>query len=280
MRWIATMLAAAGLGAAGLAVGQAGSGAARAAEGADAGGKSQVTIAGLSVARPREGDKFGRSMAFGMNAGTHVSVVIHMGGRNILDVDNDASKLRKFADDKGTVLVKPGTDADEWLGSFAHVADDGRSCAPTLTADKLPAAGAGRLHIDATLAVVCAENPKKVSTEMKLEKGQKVKLGPVEAEVKDIRERKFGDLKHQVTLSGTQSFAAIRKLAFLDADGKEIESKSAGGSRMTFGNRTSYSRSYALASLPDEVTFKIEYWQKIETVPVVVKADVGLGLGG
>jgi hypothetical protein len=242
--------------------------------------KPSVIVGGLSIARAKKDDKFGRSMAFSMQAGTNVSLYVSMPGKTIIELDRNASKLTKFTDDKGTVLAEPGSAKgfESWLGSFPHIADDGHSCAPSVGSKKLPAAGASALIIDATLAFICGEAPKTVQSDVSLTKGTPVKLGTVAAKIRKVGEPSYGKMKSSVTFTSSQSFDTIRKLVFLDSAGKEIKSRGSGHGSSTFGSKKTYSRTYDLAKKVDKVTIKIDYWGKIETVTVPVKLNVQMGL--
>jgi len=242
--------------------------------------KAEVRVGGLSVARPVKGDKFGRSMASGLQAGTNVSLRVSIPGRQIIELDRAASTLTKFTDDKGTVLAKPGKGGGfkSWLSPFTHIAEDGQSCAPDIRSKKLPAAGATRLAVDATLVFVCGQDPKTAKCEAALTKGAAVKLGPIDAKVSKVGKPQFGRMKVDVTFTSTRSFDAIRKLTFLGGDGKEIKSRRASSGRSTLGDVSTYSLSYGLASKVDKVIVKVDYWGSVETVTVAVKLNFGLGL--
>ena len=243
--------------------------------------KVEVLVGGLAIARPMKEARFGGSMAFGVQPGTRVSLFVSMPGRYILDVDRGGSTLTKFADDKGTVLGKPGKagEFDSWMGMSAPVAEDKQSCSPEIRSEKLPAAGATRLEIDASLAILCGADAKTASVEVALAKDTAVKLGSIDAKVGGVEAGDFGDMKLHVTFSSSQKFSAIRKLTFVGADGKEIKSEESGSGWEGGGDGpTTYSVTYGLAEKLDKATVKVDYWGKVETVTVPVKLNVGLGL--
>ena len=242
--------------------------------------KPSVIVAGLSIARAKKDDKFNRSMAFGMQAGTNVSLYVSMPGKTIIELDEDACQLTKFTDDKGTVLAEPGSAKgfDSWLGSFAHIADDGHSCTPSISSKKLPAAGASALVIDATLVFICGDQPELAQCDVALTQGTPVKLGTVAAKITEVGKPKYGNMKCSVTFTSSQSFDTIHKLVFLDSAGKEIKSRNTSNSCSSFGSASTYTRTYGLAKKVDKVTAKINYWGKIETVTVPVKLNVQMGL--
>jgi hypothetical protein len=243
--------------------------------------KPSVIVGGLSIARAKKDDKFNRSMAFQIKAGTNVSLYVSMPGKTIIQLDRDASMLTKFTDDKGTVLAKPGSGKSfgSWLGTFPHIADDAHSCAPSVRSKKLPAAGASALTIDATLAFICGDAPKTAQCDVSLTEGTAVKLGMVAANIIKVGKSTRGKMKFNVTFTSSQSFDSIRKLVFLDSAGKEIKSRYAGGGKHSaFGSTSTYSKRYELEKKVDKVTIKIDYWRKIESVTVPLKLNVGLGL--
>ena len=243
-------------------------------------GDTKVKVAGLRVARPDKNDKYGGSMAFGLQTGVGVFVRIEQPGRQIIDLDEKASNLKAFTDDKGTVLGKPGKPGfgDSWLSGFPHIADDHQSCTPEILSKKLPAAGARELTIQGTIALVVGSNEKTAKIETVLKKGKKVKLGPVDAEISEVGDPDWGDKKLVVTFRGSESFDAIREVIFKGPDGKVIESGGAGSSSMTMGSKSVYTRSFGLAKKVDKVAIEIKYFDKLETVKVPLDLKVGLGL--
>jgi hypothetical protein len=239
-----------------------------------------VIVGGFSIARASKDDKFGRSMAPGVQFGTNVSLYVSMPEKTIIKLDRNACMLTKFTDDKGTVLAKPGSAKGfkSWLNSFPRIADDGHSCVPWVRSEKLPAAGASALILDARLAFICGEAPKTAQCDVSLTKGTPVKLGMVATKIKKVGKPSYGKMKLSVTFTSSQSFDTIRKLVFLDSAGKEIKSRGSGNGSSTFGSKKTYSRTYDLAKEVDKVTLKIDYWGKIETVTVPVKFNVQMGL--
>ena len=240
----------------------------------------KVSIAGFSVARPRPDDKFNRAMAFGMQAGTRVSVHVALPGREIIDLDDDASTLAEFTDDKGTVLAKPGSGGGfrSWLGHFAHVAEDRQSLTPDIHTRELPAKGATRLTLDATLAVVCGADPKTATVQAALSQGMAVKLGSVPTTISDVKVLTHGDRKLLVTFRSSQSFDPIRRLVFVGPDGKEHVAEPAGSTESSAGSRSVHTQSYGLAKKLDKATIKVDYFGAVETVKVPVKLNVTMGL--
>jgi hypothetical protein len=238
-----------------------------------------VIVGKLSLARAIKDAKFQRSR-FGIKTYTTVSLYVSMPGKTIIKLDRDACMLTEFTDDKGTVLAKPGNGKgfQSWLGSFPHIAKDGHSCTPSVHSEKLPAAGASALILDARLAFICGEAPKTAQCDVSLTKGTPVKLGMVATKIKKVGKPSYGKMKLSVTFTSSQSFDTIRKLVFLDSAGKEIKSRGSGNGSSTFGSKKTYSRTYDLAKKVDKVTIKIDYWGKIETVTVPVKLNVQMGL--
>jgi hypothetical protein len=70
---------------------------------------------------------------------------------------------------------------------------------------------------------------------------------------------------------------AIKKLAFFDAEGREVESQVLGQSSSGFGDRMTYGTLYGLARKLDRVTVRITYYETLE--PVTVPLDLTTGVG-
>ncbi len=253
---------------------------AAAGEGDKVAAAPEVTVAGLRIARVDKKNKYGQSMASGILPGTAVAVRIATPGRHIISIDHETSTLVKFADDKGTVLGTPGkqTSGKRWLRHFANISDDHRSCTPWIESKKLPAAGATRLEIEATVALVCGTDEKSGTASAALTKGTKLKLGPIDAEIAEVKDSRRGDMKVQVKFSSSQSFDAIRKIEFLGPDGAKIKHGTGGSSRWSMGGKATYTRTYRLAKKVETLTVKVTYFGKLETLKVPLKLSVGVGL--
>ena len=237
-------------------------------------------VVGLSVARPDGGEHHGGHTEFGVRPGTSVYVRVRQPGGHIIDIDEDACVLQAFTDDLGTVLAQPGKPSfrHSWLGAFPHIADDHQSCIPTLRADKVPAAKARQVHVQAKLVLVAGAEPKTAKVRTALKTGTKVGLGSVAATVHKVEPGRGGDTKLRVTFRSGRSFEPIREVTFRGPDGEEIESRSLGATTMTFNGQATHDRTWGLAKKVDQVTMEVRYFERIERVTVPRDLQVSVGL--
>ena len=250
------------------------------AKGAAPAAGAKVEVAGLSVARPMPGDKFGRSMARGIDSGTTVALRIVQPAKTMVRVDEDASKLEAFADDQGTDLSKTASRfGPRWL-SWGSFSEDGHTYRFSIVnSKKVPAAGTKHVHVKARIAVECGSDVKTAEAkDVALKKGTALTVGPLKMTVGDVKDGGFQS-KMTVELSSKQPFTAVRKVTFLGPDGKVIKHRGAGsGSWSVFGKAKTYTVSYGLAEKVDTVTVRFEYYGKVEKITVPIDVKVGLGL--
>lgn len=259
---------------------------AAAVQGAPAGqGKAPaaaVEIVGLSVAKPKPGDRFAQSLASGLQAGTRLHLLIRRGDLRIVDVDTKASTLEAFTDEKGTDLTKraqTGWGSRSWL-SWPEVGDDGHTASFGITSKRVPAAGAKELHLKAAIVLRCGSAVKSAEVKgLALKKGSALAAGSLKMAVKNVQDGGWGgDAKMTVELTSRQPLTPIRKLTFLAPDGKEIKHRRQGSGSSSLGRTTTYTTSYALSRKVQTVTVRIEYYSKVQTLTIPVDVTTGLGL--
>jgi hypothetical protein len=242
-----------------------------------------VELVGLSVAKPKPGDKFGRSMASGLQAGTRLHLQIRRPDVSIVDLDTEASKLETFTDEKGTDLSKAdraGWKSRSWL-SWPEVSKDGHTASFGVTSKRVPAAGAKELHLKAAIVLRCGSAVKNAEVkDLALKKGSKLAAGSLTMTVKSVQDGGGWDEDTKMTLELTsrRPFTPVKKLTFLAPDGKEIKHHLQGRGSASFGGSTTYTRSYALARKVEAATVRIEYYSKVQTLTVPVDVAAGLGL--
>lgn len=270
-RWMIPLSAAALLAAAGLSLVSAQKAGAK---------KPTAEVVGLSVAKPRTGDKYGRSEARGLSAGTCVYFKIAMPDNFIVKLDTGAGKLKTFADDKGTDLMpEKARFGSRWLG-WPDIDKDKHTCRFVVQNTKaVPAAGATALTVQADIVLICGADPKEGEQKnVALKAGSAVSIGPVAMKIKSTKDGGGGDDKFSVEFTSSTDLAGIRELTFLDSAGKKIEArKVSSGSWGMFG-RMSYTRTYSLKRKVASATIRISYFQKMakRTVPIDAKIAVGL----
>jgi hypothetical protein len=250
-----------------------------------AGGAAKVEVVGLAVTKADPNSKFGESAVPGQMAGTHVHVRIAAPGKYLVGLDEEACALESFTDDKGTVLAKPGKGrqfGESWLWGFPRFSDDRQSCVVSIQSKACPAAGATAVKIKAGVAMLCGSQEKTAEQkDVALKAGTKVTAGPIPMEIASVEARSGGEPATEVRFKGEAPEADLAKLkgvTFLGADGKEIPSQSTGRMNMGGDKKVSFEYGYELKGSPKQVTIKITWFDKVETLTVPVNATVGAGL--
>lgn len=235
-----------------------------------------VRLVGLSVALPDPGDKFGRSLVFGQNAGMKLTFQVQRPGSVLLEVDKDASKLGAFTDDKGTALGDP----KEWLWAFLHVNDDDKSKGSFEVQSKsVPASGAAKIRLSATVAVrVGTELRTGETKDVSFVKGTEVMSPAMPFKIGKCGKPEWGDAAMSVDLEAERDFDAIESMEFVAPDGHVIGSSNLGTSGMTFNGKGSYTRTVGLKEKVTGATIRVRWYSKVESVPFRIDGEFGLGL--
>ena len=242
--------------------------------------KPTAEVVGLSVAKPRTGDKFGRSEAQGLTAGTRVCFKIAMPDSFIIKLDTDAGKLKTFADDKGTDLVpKKARFGSRWLG-WPGIDKDKHTCRFVVQNTKaVPAAGATALTVQADIVLLCGADPKEGEQKnVALKAGSEVTIGPVAMKIEAVKDSDWGGGKFTVQFTSSTDLTSIRELTFLDSAGKKIEGQKVSSASWGMAGRMTYRRTYGLKRKVASATIRISYFGRMEkrTVPIDAKIAVGL----
>lgn len=212
--------------------------------------------------------------------GLELKLAVLVPGKPILEVDADSSRLVRFVDDKGTDLA-----AGAPKGFFSWVSLDTafreepiESAMLQIKTGTLPADGAGRVELEAVIALRSAEGEQKKQARVALQKGQAIEHGPVPMKVSNVSEGGFGGGALKVDISSEVPLTAVKAFEFLDAAGVVLEVSDNGKSSMSMGDRTTYTRSFGLPEKVDAVTLRIVSYEKVETVELPVSIAFGPGL--
>jgi hypothetical protein len=235
---------------------------------------ASARVVSLHIVKPEEKD---RDVSFEFfSPSTTVQALVTLPGKVILGVDQKASKLTSFTDDKKTDLTKSKVKTFftiPWLDAYASISKDKHSCAVRLRGQNAPAAGASKIRLKASLVVVCGSGEKTAEKkDVKVEKGTKEKVGPVELEVP----APFPGGSYQVVFRS--DLPVIKNVEFLDADGKAV--KSFGGfTQPPLFDNAKYQTTYTLTDKKvTKVTVKLTYYEKTEKVKVPLDLSFGVGL--
>ena len=239
--------------------------------------KTAVTAraTGLTVRKPLPPKK--KEMFAFTPPGTVLEVTLSAPGKFILGIDAKASKLGHFTDDKKTKLDSGGgVGGMSWLSDYTQVTPDGEQCTIQLSARTPPAKDANKVLVQATVVV-------KVGAEEKTTETKKIAM-------KQNAETAIGSYTVRVQNPGS-SFSGgqleilsdardVKMAEFFDANGKalEIAIPPFRGNAFVGAGKMKQSISYFLPKKMDEVSVKITYFSKVESMSVPFDMGVGLGL--
>jgi hypothetical protein len=212
------------------------------------------------------------------DAGVELAFLVAVESGTVLGLDETSATLTTLKDDAGTDLSKTrGFGDTPWLGSFPQVSEDGKHVMFQIVSRVAPKRGSKTLTVDAQVAFrVGLEATKSKLEDVRLEKGQTLKLGSLEATIKEIGEG-WGD-GAELNLESKQDFDAIKSITFLGADGKPLESRRTGTGRFGWGNDYTYNASYSIPKDAKVSAIEVEWWTRVETIKVSIQRDVTLGL--
>ncbi|MCD4823123.1 MAG: hypothetical protein K8S55_00820 [Phycisphaerae bacterium] len=239
-----------------------------------------LMVVGLTIAQPNPESKYNRSMVSGVDTGTSIYFLVTDKKATFIKLDEKASKLVSLTDDKGTDLTQSKTKTrrwgrPKWLGSSSKISDDKHSLSFAIKGPSRPAKGATKILVKAKMVAIVGSDVKTgEQKDVPVKIGSKITAGPHPLEISKLGKGWNKKLPFTITIHGTKSFDAIKSVTFLDAAGKEIESKKSGSSR----THKSYGITYALGKKVDTVTVKIAYFAKVTPVEIPVDVKVGLGL--
>src|SRR4051812_44904654 len=191
------------------------------------------------------------SLVMGAWPGTTVTLILSQPDKFVIGVDENASKLTSFIDDRGTNLAKAEGNSSSWISAiFSKISEDGKLVAAPIRSNATPAAGAREITLKATVVLRCGGAEK--TTEQKdvplAAAGTKIPAGPVTLAIAKSNKNAGNELvgaQKSVTLTSTTPLDAIKSIVFLDQAGNEIRSHESGHGTMTFGNMSSYEATYS-----------------------------------
>lgn len=233
----------------------------------------------LSVTRPVPNvDKDSDLARFAGQLGTEVKLLIRSKGKGLIGFDDDASKVDAFTDDQGNSLIEESGFGQ--IQGFAWFRSSAKGDIATIDVNgrKTPGKGATSLRVKGKLVFQAASKQSTHRhTKAAVAKGTKVKAGPIAGEISETGKPQWGDEPLQIELKFKGELPPIAEVRFFDAQGKRIESSSAGGSRMSFLNNVTTTKSYTLSKKVPSVTVEFVVWDDVETVelPLNLVIDVG-----
>jgi hypothetical protein len=201
-----------------------------------------------------------------------LALLLDAGGRKLIEVDDRGSKVTDFKDDKGT-------DLDGEFGPFPKVSEDKSMARFSVRGGKPPVAGAGAVSAKGVVKIRTGSKVEtKTSKVVEAKKGATVAVSDtLEFEVTKTGKPDWGDEPFMVEFEIKRDIPEVAAVRFYDADGKEVESSSGGGGRMSFLNRVTVSKEYKLARKLDAFRVETDLWTDMEETEVPFDVTVAVG---
>jgi hypothetical protein len=228
-----------------------------------------LRVVTLSIVKPLA-EKDSELTFLSRPTGTAIELIVSQPGKRLLALDERASQLTRFTDDKKTDLSK--TERDGCFEDFnRRVSPDGTRLGFGIRTTVVPAAGATRLLLKGKLVLMIGTQEKTVEVKkVALEGGGSVKVGPCEVR-QDKRPFGEGSL-----VRVQHSEPNLKGIVFLDKDGKVLPSESVGSS-FTRNGQTIYTVEYSVKGKLENGIVRVTYFSKIERVTVPLDLDIGVG---
>lgn len=248
----------------------AGRGAARPAAAAAA-PAPHLSVAGIRVVGTGLGANASELRPFNESPGTTVTIAIESPkGSGIVEIDDDASRLDSFADDKGQTLLEEGR-----VGPFPKVAEDGSAALVEVETRGRPSPGSASVTVQGTLSITMASGSKPVRVPaVKLQANQAFKVG---ATTMTIKEASADDESTKINIGLPRSILnSIREVRFFDAANAAIDAHRSSSGYMN----EKAEMEYELKTKDKTATIEFELWQNSRTVKVPFNLQAGLGSVG
>jgi hypothetical protein len=206
----------------------------------------------------------------------------------IISLESKNSKITKFCDDKGTDLAKTAEHVEQGNLPFnpqrdptnctleSEVDPTGHIATLTVHSPHLPAGGANRLSLEADIVMNLGKGEKIIEQKNVNLKVDTITVAqsPIVVMTSEPVEGMGQDNGTQVLLFHQGSIGReIRKVSFIDADGKEIQTRGSGS-----GSSGSVQQlSFNLTKKVENCTVRLTVPESIETVTLSISIDTGVG---
>jgi hypothetical protein len=238
-------------------------------------GEANVRVVGAMINGPTRAQFGGQAqLAFlGAVSRTRLALEVSLPSGGIIDVDESASELAAFSDDRGTDLAA----AEGFTGPFesmAEIAEDGRSAVVIVASEAMPAEGASRLEAKGTLVLTTASVQRThVAERVELQPGASFVLGPHRFQVVEVGPQEWSE-QWSFTVETDSDVNAIVSWTVTDAEGREHEATP--WMTMSTGDRTQ--QSLFCDEINGPATITVRAWDNARRVQVPFSVSSGLGL--
>lgn len=239
-----------------------------------------LEVVGLSLDRP-EKPKSERSRFISMNEGTKIKFKVSCPDVTFLSLDEKASKVESFTDDKGTNLYDSYARGTFDLDSFRGISKDGHTLNFKVQSPDIPAKGAKEITLKASAIVTVGKDKKQAkAANVSLAKDTAVTLGNIETKISKVGKPSWGSKKDTtlaVSFQANKSFDNIIDVVFETPEGKKLKSRKVG----SMSGMGTWRRDYHLefeGEAPEAVTIKTDYYAKTETLTIPIDKKITVGL--
>jgi hypothetical protein len=246
----------------------AGPGQKEAAPRATATGKEpEIVVGALRIAKVvAPGDDFS-ARPFQADNGTGIVLWVKMpAGQGLIEIDEDASVLQNFGDDKGTNMGGK-------FGSFPKQFKDGSGGLIEIESSGFAAPSATVIVAEGTVAMTVATGTRKTRVaKVPLQNDAKFTFNKTPITVAEVDTQ--GEEQTFTLKLPRQVMVGIKEVAFLDAKGQPIE-----GRRTSSGYFNDNAEiGFSVKTAAKVVTLEFEAWQGIRTIKVPFKVKAGLAV--
>jgi hypothetical protein len=231
------------------------------------GNQPEIVVGGLQIAKVIVADDDYSAKPFHSNNGTRLALWIKMpASQGLIEIDEDASVLAHFGDDKGG-------DLGGEFESFPDEFKDGSGGVIEVESSGVPVAGATSLVAEGSIAMTIATGTRKTRVaNVRIQNDQKFSLGSTRVNIAEVE---TSDEDQTFTLQlPRQVMVGIRNVAFFDAKGQPVE-----GSRTSTGYMNDAGEmGLRVKTTAKTITLEFEVWQGQRTVKVPFSVKTGLSL--
>ena len=235
--------------------------------------QSDCSVVGVTISKKKEGNKYGQGYVPGAMEGVRVYLKVPV-GMNIISVAEENQP--KIFDEKDKDLT--GKRRSMSLRYLINYSEDRQTAIIPVTCSTLPPAGTKSLSVKGSFTFKCGTKTKEEVIEVELKTGAKCKMAGLDTEVRRIAKGFGKEDSTRITFRSNESFENIKAIYAIDANGKELEGRSAGFSSFGFKDKKTYDQSFELPGKQDSIKkIKIEYFHETEEKKVDVDVSFSLG---
>jgi hypothetical protein len=216
---------------------------------------------------------------FNYYAGTTAVLLLTRPGGGLIAMDDDASEVTRFADERGKDLLVEGKFSQPGFSAFPRISEDGAAALVEVSGGAVPTRGATTVSIGGKAVLkVATKKATHERADVAVKKGTSVEIGPFRFTVVDVGKPDWGDEPLQITFEAKQELDALAEIRFTGPDGKAIEHHSGGTMTSRMGNQVNIRQSYRLVRKVDRVSIEVDAWTDLRTIEVPIDVKVGIGL--